>query len=62
MKYILLWEKIKILQLLFFLIHVFFYKHNFFWRPGLDTLSQNLKGGLNYASDMLILVYYRVHL
>ena len=24
-------------------------------------LSQNLEGGSNYASDMLILVYLRVH-
>ena len=33
----------------------------FFWRSGLDMLSQNLEGGSNYASDMLILVYLRVH-
>ena len=38
------------------LVHVlFFYKH-IFWRSGSDMLSQNLAGGSNYASDMLILV------
>ena len=38
------------------LVHVlFFYKH-IFWRSGSDMLSQNLEGGSNYASDMLILV------
>ena len=36
------------------LVHVlFFYKH-IFWRSGSDMLSQNLEGGSNYASDMLI--------
>ena len=37
------------------MLHVF-YKHIFFLRSGSDILSQNLKGGSNYASDMLILV------
>ena len=38
------------------MFHGFFYKHIFFWRLGSDMLSQNLKGGSSYASDMLILV------